>query len=198
MTIKQMAEAAGVSPETIRRTGKTMFPVRFENGKRTVFNQAEAIEIMKTVRKKNMVFLPTQPVQVPTQTEKVSSILTEKDLALISSLTAGIVSKVFENLDTRMGRLETRIEKHRELLPPKAMSDRKRLAMIVNSYCGRNGYDHRSAYQELYRDFNYRYNTNVNLRAKHRGIKTIDQIDDDGMLPELLSVAAEIFAPDML
>ena len=193
MTVKQMAEVAGVSPDTIRRAGKSIFPLKFEQGKRVTFNQSEAIEVMKCVRKKNMVQLP-QNAEVLQQTAEVESTLTQRDMALI----AGIVSQVFENLSNRLGKIETRFEQRRELLPPQPLSHRKRLAMIINSYCSRNGYDQRSAYQELYRDFNYRYNSNVNLRAKNRGIRIIDQIDNDGMLPELLSVAAEIFAPNML
>jgi hypothetical protein len=120
--------------------------------------------------------------------------LTQRDLSIIS----GIVSQVFENLNMRMGTIEKRIEKRAELLPPPEISPRKQISKLVSEYCGRTKYDYRSAYQELYRDFNYRYNVNVNLKAKNRGIKVIDQIENDGMLPELVSVAAEIFARDML
>lgn len=39
---------------------------------------------------------------------------------------------------------------------------------------------------------------NASLIARNSGMKTIDVIEDRGMLPELVSIAAEIFADDML
>ena len=70
MTIKELAEVAGVSPETIRKTAKKLFPEVFKNGLRTNFNEAKSLEIMKTVSKKNMVS-PTQTKEVATQTKEV-------------------------------------------------------------------------------------------------------------------------------
>lgn len=155
MTIKELAEVAGTSPETIRRTGKEMFPEKFQNGKKTVLNKDQAILLMQKIRKKNFVN-PTQNVELPTQSVEVESKLTKKDLELISSLTAGIVSKVIENLDIRMSSIESKIKDRKELLPPPEISMRDQVRKIVNGYCGRRKRDFQEAYSELYREFYYR------------------------------------------
>jgi hypothetical protein len=47
MTTKQIAEAAGCTPETVRVKGKELFPDKFKNGKKTEFNQREAIALAR-------------------------------------------------------------------------------------------------------------------------------------------------------
>lgn len=44
MTIREMAEVAGVSPETVRAKAKEMYPDKFMKGKKTVFNQLDYAE----------------------------------------------------------------------------------------------------------------------------------------------------------
>lgn len=70
MTIKELAEVAGVSSETVRRTAKKLFPDSLTNGQKTNFNEARSIEIMKTVTKKNMVSA-TQSKEVAPQSVQV-------------------------------------------------------------------------------------------------------------------------------
>ena len=76
MTLKELAEVAGVSIETVRRTAKESFPDKFKNGVRTIFDEKQSIEIMRDVSKKNMVSmqnekLPTQIEELPTQNVEV-------------------------------------------------------------------------------------------------------------------------------
>ncbi|MDA3939810.1 MAG: hypothetical protein PF693_10935 [Spirochaetia bacterium] len=71
MTVRELSEIAGVSDETIRRTGKKLFPGEIKNGIKTDFNKEQCFDIMKTVPKKNLVQMskePTQLVKLPTQT----------------------------------------------------------------------------------------------------------------------------------
>lgn len=72
MSIRELAEAAGVSIETIRRTSKLLFPENFRKGVKTVFTKDQCFEIMGTVSKKNMVQIghtqqPPQSVEVIAQ-----------------------------------------------------------------------------------------------------------------------------------
>ena len=43
MTIKELAEVAGVSESTIRRTAKDIFPLSFKNGVKTQFDEKQAL-----------------------------------------------------------------------------------------------------------------------------------------------------------
>lgn len=76
MTLKELADVAGVTSETVRKTAKKMFPDKFKNGVRTIFDEFQSMEIMRDVTKKNMVAmqnekLPTQSLELPTQSLEV-------------------------------------------------------------------------------------------------------------------------------
>lgn len=77
MTIKELSNVAGVTPETVRKTAKSLFPEKFKNGVRTMFDEFQSMEIMRDVTKKNMVSmddnkLPTQKLELPTQKLEVA------------------------------------------------------------------------------------------------------------------------------
>lgn len=61
-----MAEVAGVSKDTVLRKVKELYPERVKNGKATRLIQAEAVCVMKELRKKNFVE-PLQKAEVATQ-----------------------------------------------------------------------------------------------------------------------------------
>jgi hypothetical protein len=72
MNIRELANVAGVSVETIRRTGKTLFPENFKKGVKTIFTKDQCFDIMSTVSKKNMVQMqPPQSVEEPPQSVEV-------------------------------------------------------------------------------------------------------------------------------
>lgn len=72
MDIKELANVAGVSKETIRRTGKTLFPEIFKRGVKTTFTKDQCFDIMEKVPKKNFVQMEqTQPVEQQTQSVEV-------------------------------------------------------------------------------------------------------------------------------
>lgn len=71
MTINDMALVAGVSQETVRAKGKEMYPDKFVNGRKTVFNQTEAVTIMAELRKKGFV-KPTENLELPTENLEVA------------------------------------------------------------------------------------------------------------------------------
>ena len=89
MTIKQIAEIAGVSDETVRRIGKSLFPDKFETGRQTVFTEHQSINLMALIRKKGFV-QPTQNVEVPTQNVEVATIIRE----MIPAMAAAVATAV--------------------------------------------------------------------------------------------------------
>ena len=62
MTLKELAEVAGVSDSTVRRTAKELFPDKFKNGVRTIFDEYQSMKIMNVVTKKNMVAMQNEKV----------------------------------------------------------------------------------------------------------------------------------------
>lgn len=73
MTIKQIAEIAQLTPETVRAKGKELFPDRFAKGVKTVFNQKESMIIMSELRKKGFI-QPTENLYQPTENMEVARI----------------------------------------------------------------------------------------------------------------------------
>ena len=71
MTIKELAEVAGVSVATLRRTAKDLFPDSVKKGVKAVFTKEQSFDIMQNVRKKNMVGQPVQNAQQPVQSVEV-------------------------------------------------------------------------------------------------------------------------------
>ena len=69
MTLKELAEVAGVSQSTIRRTAQELFPDNFKNGVKTIFNEPQSLQIMQDVTKRNMVAMQNEKVAM--QNEKV-------------------------------------------------------------------------------------------------------------------------------
>jgi hypothetical protein len=192
MTIKQMAEVAGVSPDTVSRKVKEMYPDRVKNGRPTNLVQSEAITVMSELRKKNFVS-PLQNAEVARQNAEVGSILNERELAMIAKIVSVTVSETMKALDNRVTNIETSIEKRKALLPAPEIKPRDHINMIVREYAKRTGKDHREAWRELYRQFGYRTNSNPGLSAGNRDMTILDYIDAEGMIETLESVAMEIY-----
>lgn len=189
MTTKEIAEAAGVSTDTVIRKAKELYPLKFEHGKRAVFLQKEAIAIMAYLRKKGFVELP----QNASDLTQNASVLTEKDLSIISALTAGIVSQIMANLDKRVEKIEGRIEQRQALLPAPQIKSRDHISMIVRAYCKAQDRDFSDAWNELYREHAYRTNTNPKAAARNRAMTTLDYIEAEGMIETLEAIALDVF-----
>ena len=89
MTIKQIADVAGVSIDTVTRKVKEMYPEKVQKGKATTLVQKEAINVMSELRKKKFIE-PTQNAEVLTQN---AELVTRSDLA---SFGAAIVSEMMK------------------------------------------------------------------------------------------------------
>jgi hypothetical protein len=75
---------------------------------------------------------------------------------------------------------------------PSDISMRDQLRQVVNRYASASG-DHRGAWSNLYSDFYYRYHRNLRECAKNRGVDTLDYAEDEGLLPDLLSLALSMY-----
>jgi hypothetical protein len=179
MTTKQIAEVAGVTPETVRAKGKELFPTRFENGKKTVFNQKEATAIMSELRKKGFI-QPTENLEVATRAkDRLDRLegLVEKLLGIVAVL---LPAKMAED------------PKRTALPAPAPLQYRDELRKVV-ARAGDESGDFRGAWQTLYQEVYYRLHRNFRECAKHRGLDTLDYIEEEGLLPDVLAIAREIF-----
>ncbi len=71
MTIKELADVAGVSQDTIRRVGKKYFPGMHTRGIKVHYTEKQSNFIMQEVKKKNMVSTLTQNAEVKQQSAEV-------------------------------------------------------------------------------------------------------------------------------
>lgn len=187
MTTKEIAEAAGVSVDTATRSIKSLYPEKMTQGKRVALTQVEAIAVMKDIRKVNFVQLP-QDAEVPPQDAEVSSL----DVAFKAAMVT-LVSMA-QSMDARLTKIETRIDQRQALLPPPQVKPRDHINMIVRKYVSETESTYPQAWNELYRQFSYRTNTNPATCAKNREMSILDYIETEGMIELLESVALEIFS----
>ena len=181
MTVKEIAEIAGVSVDTVQKKIKDLYPEIVEHRKRTVLNKTQAIEVMKDLRKKNFI-LPQNSADLPqnsadSRLDRLESLM-EKLL-----LVTGNLLQVQQSNQT---------QEKRVLLPAPQLDARAHIKKMIDEYVSRNKIEHGDAYRYLYREFFYRTKCNASLCAKNRGMKTIDYIDDEGMIETLEAIALEV------
>jgi len=98
MTVREIAEIAGVSVQTVRRTAELNVGYVFEKGKKADFSEKESIEIMRELKKKGFI-QPVQNGQVPDQNGQVpdqnGQVITRSDLAAFGATIVSEVMKQF-------------------------------------------------------------------------------------------------------
>jgi hypothetical protein len=194
MTTKEIAEAAGVSVDTIQRAAKELYPGKFGQGKRVAFIKSEAIEVMKAVRKRNFVELPQSAEVLPQGAEAVPGYtLSERDIALVARVVSATVAETIKGLNGRIEKIEGVVDQRRALLPAPSIKPRDHINMIVREYASKNKIEHRDAWRELYRQFSYRTNTNPTQCAKNREMAILDYIEAEGMIDLLEAVALDVY-----
>ncbi len=193
MTIRQISEAAGCHINTVRPVARNMFPTvkSKSRGMAIDYDERQSLRIMERLPKRNMIE-PLQKV-IPTPTNLEGSSLTQKDFEMIGA----IVGHVMKNMESRVYSIEQKFEERKALLPPPEIEPRQQLKKIINFYCGRTHSDYRTAWNDLYREFNYLYHCNVQLNAKNRDIKGVDYVDTVmEKMPELISLAVKLFGQE--
>lgn len=193
MTIKELAEIAGVSKDTIIRKVKELFPGKIQPKKRTILNQKDAIHLMAEIRKKGFV----EPMQNASDlTQNASDVQGDRIDKLIEGITllahsiAGTQQKQ-QNQEVRLQNIETKFQERKALLPAPKKSDRDNINQIVREYAHKNQMNYKEVWMMLYTEFNYRMKKNFKTCAKNRNMTIMDYIETEGLLSELLSVAME-------
>ncbi|MDO5576539.1 MAG: BRO family protein [Fibrobacter sp.] len=101
------------------------------------------------------------------------------------------LTAITESQEKRLSNIETKFEQRKALLPPPNIKPREHINMIVREYATKNAIPYNLAWNELYRQFSYRTNSNPKVSAKNRNMTILDYIDVEGQLEVLESVAVE-------
>ena len=196
MTTKEIAEIAGVSVQTVRRTAESRVGFVFVAGKKADFTEKESIEIMRELKKKGFIQpvqngqVPVQNGQVPVQNGQVEqlgvmvanlSIMMQESMKMMVSqqnqITAILSQKTQLSIETKQ--------------TPK-LSPRDELRMIVNKAAKESG-DYSGAWKTLYTEIYYRLHINAQERAKNAKATAIEILDSEGQLENAVAIAREIF-----
>lgn len=84
--MRQIAEAAGVSRDTVERAVKRLFPTATQKGVEAVFGQSDAESVMRAVRKVNMVSLPRSAEALPQPAEAARRLPSGPQLSRLESI----------------------------------------------------------------------------------------------------------------
>jgi len=103
MTIKELADVAGVSQDTIRRVGKKYFSEMHSKGIKTNYTEKQCEFIMSEVKKKNMVSKLPQTAEVVPQIAEVNYEMIGK---MIGMAIATALSPIVDKLD-KIGKTNT-------------------------------------------------------------------------------------------
>lgn len=181
MTIKQIAEVAGCSLKTVRRTIKDNFPDLTKNGKMTKLTKEQAFDIMAKLPKRNLV---------------------SGNLGQMSEVTRTNV----QGLESRIDRLEAKFDKLLDLMIAKELANKPEpkliapklepkdeIRKIINSYTNHIGNQYRDNWNLLYQECYYRLGKNFRTLAQNRSVKPMDVIVEEGFAPDVLLVARDLF-----
>lgn len=212
MTIKEIAKLAGRTDQAVRNwleiaqqnklVAQTKKLVR---GRNTEFTLEETVAIIRSggndtladlllenakrdISVQNDVFSVDQTVSMVNLFNRMDK-LTET----IGNMVTVIAARM-EVQEDRIKKLESKFEEKQALLPAPEKSSRSNLNQIVRNYAIENEIAFKNAWNILYKEFDYRMNTNIKTRASHREMSAIDYIESEGMMDTLLSVAIETMA----
>lgn len=190
---KPSEKTSDISEKTSETSGK-MSEIRSKisearkTSKAAQFTLEETIEIIKAGGNETLANLLLENAHRQ-QVIEAESTLTPRDLNLISTLIKGI----FGELDSRVNKIENRIEERQALLPPPDIKPRDAINKLVRDYATRFDYQYNTVWNKLYTEFNYHYNVNVKTCASNRSMPIIDYIETEGMIDQLHAVAIKIF-----
>jgi|TARA_R100001530_G_scaffold10633_1_gene10475 hypothetical protein len=75
---------------------------------------------------------------------------------------------------------------------PKEISIRSRIRQRVNKYARAQKVSYSDIWHRLYSELYYRYNVNVTVKAKNRGIMALDIVEEEGMMNDLWSISCSM------
>jgi hypothetical protein len=195
MTTKEIAVAVGKPERTVKgwatRTGAKLASVGAKlasagHGKAADFDLDESVAIIETGMGKNAASLFRENASRQSAPAAGSS-LTSRDMEVIG----GIVAAIMASMNSRVEKIEAKIEQRQALLPAPQIKPRDNVNKIVREFAHKQGIEHSVAFGDLYREFGYRTNTDPRRSAKNRGMAIIDYIETEGMIDTLEAVAIE-------
>jgi|GEM_PF-1516654 len=74
------------------------------------------------------------------------------------------------------------------------MTMRAKVNQLVRNYVGRTNIPYREAWNRLYKEFFYRCSYNAVQRAKNRGLKKLDCIEQDGLMEQFYAIGCDVLA----
>jgi histone H3/H4 len=192
MTTKQVADFFGKSTDTVLRAAKKA-GVETRKGQAKLYTKEEVLSLSKSLYK-------TVPDIVKDSIDLTFANAVRKPMA---NAEAGRLDRL-DRLEQLMEKLllvtgnllqvqqNNQTQEKRVMLPAPQLDARAHIKKMIDEYVSRNGIEHSDAYRYLYREFFYRTKCNASLCAKNRGMKTIDYIDDEGMIETLEAIAMEV------
>ena len=192
MTTKEIAEAVGKEERTIRRWISKLPGLTDKMSVSSPMNPAdflleETCAIIETGMGKNAADLFRMSARKPTENKEL---VTRGDLAAFG---AAIVSEMMKQflplLQNPIQKMERPVQIQIEA--PK-LETRDELRRLV-AKAGRASGDYPGTWSLLYQEIYYRIHRNVRECAKNRGIDTLDYIESEGLLPEAIAIAREVF-----
>ena len=119
------------------------------------------------------------------------SVLSERDIAMISQIVSATVSATVKALDNRVSVIEDKV-KEKAIIIPKDIEPRENITKLINTYAHKYNKEFSEVRTMLYREFDYRYNHHSARSAKNLNMTTISWIESIGQIEELEAVAIEI------
>lgn len=178
MTIKELAEVGGVSQETIRRTGKRLFPKRFINGVKTELTEKESLEIMSNVKTKNNIAPQNVPQNVQVDYTEIGKMIA---MAVTSAMTP-ILQELRQPQQNQPLQIEHVPEKTSRAIFKQHVD---RLVKISKS-------DWSAVYTAVYAEMGYVYGVKVKARANNRNVRPIDVLESDGLMGKAIAITRQM------
>ena len=162
-----------------------------KKGKKTVLNKEKVAGLFNHLKTKGIVSALSKSSEVvgKSSDDKSEILLLAQS---INNLAAGFMNQV-TNQNTRIDALENKFKNRIDALPAPQISNRNEINKIVRNYADNQGEEFRDIWHRLYSDFDYRIGRQFSKCAKNRNMSTIDYIENEGLMGELLATAIDLF-----
>jgi predicted regulator of amino acid metabolism with ACT domain len=190
MTTKEIAQAVGKDERTVRRWVNRVadkmsgLSDKMSDAERTKkpadYTLEETIAIIEAGLGKNAAGIFRANTEKPAiDTVSITAIIRETITAMVPVLVEVVRGAIPQQQVTA-------------LPAPVGLSQRDQLRRVINEYAHRSG-DHAGAWRELYTEFYYRYHRNIRECARNREMDTLDYVENEGIMDELLSLAISLY-----
>jgi hypothetical protein len=196
MNIKELSEFLGVSEKTIKRICNKN-GILFNHGIKKIFNKSEVEAISLHIYKK-MPMAIKDSIDVTFNTDRTNVLSTDRTNVLSNeSLTQELIKSfnVLVQTVNNLSKIITEDKKQNKLLLPEPpiKNYREALNQFIRSYADKKKIVHSFLWSKLYNEAYYRLNINMRVCASNRGMSIMDYAEQEGHLPNLLSIAKDIF-----